>query len=66
MTDLSRVSFQVRHYRELARIARDCAHNSAGHRAAYLELANQWTVLADQLETAPGEPATPARKETVG
>lgn len=51
MSELSRVAYQIRHYRDLAQIAKDCARKSRVHASAYLELAKQWTALADQLES---------------
>jgi hypothetical protein len=54
MGELSRIASQIKHYRELVRIATDCAGKNAAHRAEYLELAKQWTALADRLER--GEP----------
>ena len=43
MREPSRVDFQVKHYRELAQIALDCARKSTKHRAQYQELAKQWS-----------------------
>jgi hypothetical protein len=50
MSDFSRVAYQIRHYRELAAIAKDCARKSTKRRSDYLELERQWTALADRLE----------------
>ncbi len=50
MSEPSRIDYQVKHYRELAQIALDCARKSAAHRLQYLELAKQWSTVADQLE----------------
>lgn len=55
MSEPSRVDYQVKHYRELAQIAQDCARKSTKHRAQYQELAKQWSAHADRLETADGE-----------
>ena len=67
MGELSRIAAQVKHYRELAHIATDCAGKNAAHRAEYLELAKQWTTLADRLES--GEPdgghASPSNIQTM-
>ena len=57
MSEPSRVDYQVKHYRDLAQIALDCARQSATHRLQYLDLAKQWSTLADQLESANREPA---------
>ncbi len=57
MSEPSRVDYQVRHYRELAQIALDCASQSTAHRLQYLDLAKQWRTLADQLESGDKEPA---------
>jgi hypothetical protein len=63
MSEPSRVDFQVKHYRDLAQIALDCARQNAAHRVQYLDLAKQWSTLADQLESGEKEPAgvTPDR-----
>jgi hypothetical protein len=58
MSEPSRVDYQVKHYRELAQIALDCARKSAPHRVQYLELAKQWSTLADQLENGDKETAS--------
>jgi len=50
MREPSRLAFQIRHYRDLAQIAADCARRNAAHRSEYLDLARQWSELADQLE----------------
>lgn len=49
--DQFRISDQIRHYRALAQIAMDCAEKSPSHRLPYIELAEQWTTLADRLES---------------
>ena len=61
MSEPSRVDYQVKHYRELAQIALDCARKSTKHRAQYLELAKQWSTLANQLETGEKDPLTSHR-----
>jgi hypothetical protein len=61
MSEPSRVDFQVKHYRELAQIALDCARKSTAHRAQYLELAKQWSTHADQLENGGKDPLTSHR-----
>ena len=50
MSDRSRLMDQIRHYRELAKIAQDCSRRSKHHQDDYLELAKQWNSLADFLE----------------
>ena len=60
MSEPSRADNQVRHYRELAQIALDCARKSTAHRLQYLELAKQWSAHADQLDT--GEKDPPSRR----
>jgi hypothetical protein len=50
MSNRQRVADQVRHYRELAQIAADCARTTSVHSAEYLELSWQWLTLADRLE----------------
>jgi len=50
--DRSRVTYQIRHYRDLALRALESAHENAVRRAEYLDLAAQWTELADRLEFA--------------
>ena len=57
MSEPSRVDYQVKHYRDLAQIASDCARQSAAHRLQYLDLAKQWSTIADQLESEDREPA---------
>lgn len=57
MSEPSRVDYQVKHYRELAQIALDCARQSTAHRLQYLDLAKQWSALAAQLESGEKEPA---------
>ena len=61
MSEPSRIDFQVKHYRDLAEIALDCARKNAAHRAQYLDLAKQWSMLADQLETGEKDPLTSRR-----
>ena len=58
MSEPSRIDFQVKHYRDLAEIALDCARKNATHRLQYLDLAKQWSTLADQLENGDGETAS--------
>jgi len=58
MSEPYRVDYQVKHYRELAQIALDCARKTAAHRAQYLELAQQWSTLADQIEIGDKETAS--------
>ena len=58
MSEPFRIDFQVKHYRDLAEIALDCARKSTAHRLQYLDLAKQWSTLADQLETGDGEAAS--------
>jgi hypothetical protein len=50
MREPSRLASQIRHYRALAQIAADCAYRNAAHRSEYLDLAKQWTAIADRLE----------------
>jgi hypothetical protein len=50
MSNRTRVADQIRHYRELAEIAADCARSSSVHASEYLELSRQWLTLADRLE----------------
>ena len=57
MSEPSRVDYQVKHYRDLAQIALDCARQSATHRLQYLDLAKQWNTVADQLENGERESA---------
>ena len=57
MSEPSRMDYQVKHYRDLAQIALDCARQSAAHRLQYLDLAKQWSTIADQLESGDREPA---------
>ena len=56
MSEPSRVDYQVKHYRDLAEIALDCARKSTAHRPQYLDLAKQWNTLADQLESGEKDP----------
>lgn len=50
MSNRQRVADQIRHYRQLAQIAADCARTSTAHSSEYLELSRQWFALADRLE----------------
>ena len=50
MSNRTRVADQIRHYRELARIAADCARTATAHSSEYLELSRQWCAMADRLE----------------
>jgi len=50
--DRSRVTYQIRHYRDLALRALESADENAVRSAEYLDLAAQWTELADRLEFA--------------
>jgi hypothetical protein len=50
MSNRQRVADQIRHYRQLAQIAADCANTSSVHSSEYLELSRQWFALADRLE----------------
>ena len=50
MSNRQSVADQIRHYRELARIAADCARTSTVHSPEYLQLSEQWLTLADRLE----------------
>jgi hypothetical protein len=50
MSNRTRVADQVRHYRELAQIAADCARTNPAHAPEYLELSRQWLLLADRIE----------------
>ena len=52
MIDRSRVTYQIRHYRDLARQALESADENAVSSTEYLDLAAQWTELADRLEFA--------------
>jgi hypothetical protein len=61
MSEPSRIDFQVKHYRDLAEIALDCARKSAAHRVQYLDLAKQWSTLADQLESGEKDAPTSRR-----
>jgi hypothetical protein len=61
MSEPSRIDFQVKHYRDLAEIALDCARKSAAHRVQYLDLAKQWNMLADQLENGEKDAPTSRR-----
>jgi hypothetical protein len=60
MSNRTRHADQIRHYRELAQIAADCARKSPTHRADYLDLAKHWFELADSLEDE--EPLGPKAK----
>ena len=44
------IADQIRHYRELARIAADCARSSPVRAKEYSRLSRQWVELADRLE----------------
>ena len=61
MSESSRVDYQVKHYRDLAQIALDCARQSTEHRLQYLDLAKQWSTLADQLESEEKDPRSSHR-----
>jgi len=50
MSNRTRVADQIRHYRELAQIAADCARTNSAHAPEYLELSRQWLKLADRIE----------------
>ena len=50
MSNRTRGADQIRHYRELAQIAADCARTNSEHAAEYLELSRQWLALADRIE----------------
>ena len=50
MSNRTRDADQIRHYRELAKIAADCARTNSTHAAEYLELSQQWLTLADRIE----------------
>jgi hypothetical protein len=50
MSGLSRLDYQVRHYRDLAQVAMDRANERTSLRSQYLDLSKQWTALADRLE----------------
>lgn len=50
MSNRTRVADQIRHYRDLAKIAADCARTNSAHAAEYLELSRQWLMLADRIE----------------
>jgi len=50
MSDQMRHGDQIRHYRELAAIAEDCARKSPTRRSEYLDLATHWLALADRIE----------------
>ena len=50
MSNRQRVADQIRHYRELAQIAAECARISTVHSSEYLQLSRQWVALADRLE----------------
>jgi len=55
MSNRQRVADQMRHYRQLAQIAADCARTSSDHASEYLDLSRQWLALADRLERDAGE-----------
>jgi hypothetical protein len=51
MSNRQHVADQIRHYRQLAQIAADCARASTTARSSeYLELSRQWFALAARLE----------------
>lgn len=52
MSERSRLTYQIRHYRELAQIALDCSRRAPDRRDEYRDLAKQWKALADRLESA--------------
>jgi muramidase (phage lysozyme) len=60
MSNRTRVTDQIRHYRELAQIAADCAIKSSTHAGEYLELSRQWFALANRLENDAREQLSPA------
>ena len=68
MSNRSRHADQVRHYRELAQIAADCARKSPTHGAEYLDLAKHWFELAERIEHEEPEEARPVsvKLDTVG
>jgi hypothetical protein len=52
MSNHEPVADQIRHYRQLARIAADCARSSPARAGEYSRLSRQWLALADRLERA--------------
>jgi muramidase (phage lysozyme) len=62
MSNRARVTDQIRHYRELAQIAADCAIKSSSHAGDYLELSRQWFALANRLENGVVEQPGPSVK----
>lgn len=54
MSNRERVADQIRHYRQLAQIAADCARSSTTHSSEYFALSRQWLALADRLEREAG------------
>lgn len=50
MSNRQPVADQIRHYRELAQIAADCARSSPTRAKEYSKLSQQWLDLADHLE----------------
>ncbi len=50
MSNHEPVADQIRHYRQLARIAADCARTSPARAGEYSKLSRQWLALADRLE----------------
>jgi hypothetical protein len=63
MSNRTRVTDQIRHYRELAQIAADCAIKSETQADDYLELSRQWFALANRLEKDAAGKATPPGQE---
>ncbi len=57
MSNRQRVADQIRHYRQLAQIASDCARTNSVHSSEYLQLSRQWIALADRLEQEPQDKA---------
>lgn len=50
MSNHEPVTDQIRHYRQLARIAADCARSSPARAGEYSRLSRQWLALAERLE----------------
>ncbi|HEX5279086.1 MAG TPA: hypothetical protein VFW28_03310 [Micropepsaceae bacterium] len=50
MSNRQLVADQIRHYRELAQIAAECARSSPVRASEYSKLSKQWLELADSLE----------------
>ena len=60
MSNRTLVTDQIRHYRELAQIAADCAIKNSTHAGEYLELSRQWFAVANRLESdAADQPRQP-------